>query len=823
MSVRKMAPRGLVVALVPLMLSAQEIGLRVRADHPSGRVSRYLTGACIEDVNHEIYGGLYSQMVYGESFQEPVEAPPPRGFVVYGGFWRCDEPDTMEAPEGAGFKLVSQHPAFGDGELAVEVLFPDKKAGNAGVLVKVNQPQVGADKFHGYEVALSPESQTLRLARHKNNFENIRDTPCEVPVGVWIPLSVRMAGATLEVFVAGKRVIRHDDAAQTLASGGVGLRTWQRGARFRNLSVKADGAVTPLPFVPPERPVAEVSKHWRMVSRGSAEGRCVIDRDRPFIGRQSQRLVFERGSGELGVENQGLNRAGMCFREGRPYEGVLWGRTEKPGELRVALESEDGSRIHAERSLALAAGDWQRLTFTLVPKAAEAKGRFVVSLKGSGSVTLGYAFLQPGEWGRFKGLPVRRDVAEAMIDEGITVLRYGGSMINSGEYRWKKMIGPRDRRPPYACIWYDESSNGWGIPDFLDFCEAAGFLAIPTLNVDETPQDMADFLEYVNGPAESPWGARRVADGHPQPYHLRHVSLGNEEKVNAAYAAKFKALAETIWAKDKNMVITVGDFLYNDAISDLGRLTGAASGIKDLDGQRQVLELAKRHGREVWFDIHLVTQTPGHPTVKAFPSYVDALARLGDGANGRAVVYELNAGIHSMHRALGNAAALIAIERDGRLPVVCSANGLQVDGQNDNAWDQGLLFMNPSRVWLQPPGYVMRMVSRGYQPLAVPVEIAGAPADIGASAKLSEDRKTLVVQVVNCGKTPRPVRLRVDGFAPAKESARVEELAAGLDDRNTAAEPLKVCPRQSEWRHGLKADETVYTVPGYSFTVLRFE
>ena len=133
-------------------------------------------------------------------------------------------------------------------------------------------------------------------------------------------------------------------------------------------------------------------------------------------------------------------------------------------------------------------------------------------------MTVGYAFLQPGEWGRFKGLPVRKDVAEGLIDQGITVLRQGGCMANAPEYRWKKMIGPREHRPPYTGWWYPHSSNGWGIFDFLNFCEAAGFLAIPDVNMGETPQDMADFIEYVNGPAEQRVGSQaRRATGTRRP------------------------------------------------------------------------------------------------------------------------------------------------------------------------------------------------------------------------------------------------------------------------------------------------------------------
>ena len=628
--------------MIPSILPAQEARLQIQVDKASGHLSRYLTGVCIEDANHEVYGGLYSQMIYGESFQEP------------------------------------------------------------------------------------------------------------------------------EIKIKG------------------------------------------------------VSKLWAVVGRGSAEGSCALETNQTFVGKQSQRLIFERGTGEYGLENQGLGRVGMCFRAGKPYEGLLWVRTEKPAALRIALESADGASIHAEQTLTVKEGDWQRLEFKLTPKADEKKGRFVVSLRQPGAITLGYVFLQPGEWGRFKGLPIRRDVAQAMVDQGITVLRYGGSMINSKEYRWKKMIGPRDRRQPYACQWYPFCTNGWGIFDFLNFCEAAGFLAIPDLNSDETPQDIGDFIEYVNGPAASPWGARRASDGHPEPYRLKHIQLGNEEKVDPAYAAKFKTLAEVIWAKDSDIIITIGDYAYAKPITDPEKLSGAASRITNMAAHSQILELARQKNREVWFDIHLNTGSPVDSTIPTFPTYVCALEQLRPEAKARTVVYELNAQIHTMRRALANAAALVAIERDGRIPVVCSASGLQVDGQNDNGWDQGLLFMNPSSVWLQPPGYVTQMFSRNYQPAMVPTTVSGL-GTINASAQRGENGRTLVVKIVNVGPDARPVWLKLDGYQPATETVQVEELAAPLDERNTAEAPLKVRPRLTKWNPLWKNGEALYAVPGNSFTILRFE
>ena len=440
----------------------------------------------------------------------------------------------------------------------------------------------------------------------------------------------------------------------------------------------------------------------------------------------------------------------MNFVAGKPYEGYVWARAEKATTFFASLESGDGSQVYAEAPLAVASNDWQRLDFTLTPSAVDKAGRFALKLKRPGSIVLGHAFLQPGEWGRFKGLPVRRDVAEGLIDEGVAVLRCGGSMVNSAGYKWKKMIGPRDRRPPYSGTWHRYSSNGWGIVDFMDFCEAAGFEYVPAFNMGETSQDMADFIQYAKGPADSAWGRRRVADGHPQPYRLRYVELGNEERVDASYFQKFKAMAEAVWAQDPEITIVVGDFAYGEPIRDPFNFRGAASGIHTLAAQRKILRLAKQHNREVWFDVHVGTEGPRPAAdLAGMFSFIDALERIADGARFKVAVFEFNAGNHAQRRALANALAINAVERDGRLVIAASANCLQPDGQNDNGWDQGLLFLNPSQVWLQPPGYVTQMLSHNYLPQLVKCQTTGANGKLDANATRSDDGKTLVLQVVN--------------------------------------------------------------------------
>jgi hypothetical protein len=226
-----------------------------------------------------------------------------------------------------------------------------------------------------------------------------------------------------------------------------------------------------------------VSGMWRAFCRGSAQGEWAYDKQDAFVVQQSQRMTFKDGDGEVGLENQSLNRWGMNFVKGKRYEGQLWLRAAQPTRVWLSLESADGTRVYADTHVEAISAGWRRLDFELTPKENDKAGRFAIRLKEPGSVCLGYAYLQPGAWGRFKGLPVRKDVSEALLAQGLTVLRYGGSMVNHAEYRWKKMVGPSDCRPPYKGTWYPHSSNGWGIFDFLNFCEAAGFLGIPAIKI----------------------------------------------------------------------------------------------------------------------------------------------------------------------------------------------------------------------------------------------------------------------------------------------------------------------------------------------------
>src|SRR4051812_48752110 len=118
---------GMLVAVNAL---AQDVVIRVDTRQAGRPVSRYLTGACIEDVNHEIYGGIYSQMIFGESFAEPPRSAPVKGFVSPDGQWKGVD-GVVFGEAGAGPKLISSVGPFANGEAGVEVYFDGEGGGNA--------------------------------------------------------------------------------------------------------------------------------------------------------------------------------------------------------------------------------------------------------------------------------------------------------------------------------------------------------------------------------------------------------------------------------------------------------------------------------------------------------------------------------------------------------------------------------------------------------------------------------------------------------------------------------------------------------------------
>jgi alpha-L-arabinofuranosidase len=711
--------------------SGQQATIRVDATSVLHQVNPRYIGVNLEDLNHECYGGLYSQLIHGESFQEHIDP-------------------------GPIFALTDRQ--------RIRVFVGENERG---------QLELWGIRGRIWGINAAREALGLPPNAEEARPENaLRTTERPIPL----------------------EELREDQRRVLLANAN------------------------------PER---WVSRQWRSFESGSARGTFGFDRTSPFVGRQSQALTFAGGTGEVGIENAGLNRWGINLVGGRPYEGLLRVKTARAATLWVSLLDSTGSKKLAETKLDVGpAAEYQRIAFTLTPSASDEKGRLGVALRAPGSVTLGYAFLQPGAWGRFKDLPLRKDLAQALIDQGVKVVRYNGSMVNRAPdghlYKWKEMIGPRDLRKPYRGYFNAYASNGFGIFDFLNFAEAAGFLAVPGLRTDETPQDLQDFLEYTNGPAGSPWGTRRASDGHPAPYGLRHLEIGNEEALDDAYCERFETLAKAIWAKDPGMILLVAHNLRSDPKT---WQPGPGGEMSDLlaHAVRLVRFAQQQHG-VIWWDHHYNAQAEDYakgpnPSIAVIETFRQSLRQLVPGYNLVVAPLEENGRIHDMQRALLHARNLNAFFRMGDLPAITVANALQA-WQQDLVFDQGETVFTSSKAIPQPSYYVDQTIARNWAPRVVRTVVGGV---LDAQARVTEDGGALILDVVNDGNEPVAASLNVTGFPLNAKPAVVTELTGANDAINTPENPGRVRPQTRTWDHGARDGVAQYTFPPRSVTLMRFE
>jgi alpha-L-arabinofuranosidase len=569
-----------------------------------------------------------------------------------------------------------------------------------------------------------------------------------------------------------------------------------------------------------------ISGMWRSALSGSAIGSFSLDTSNPFKGSQSQQITFTSGSGSVGVNNMGLNRWGTDWVSGKQYDGYLYLRSRGSVAVQVAAESSGGT-VYAAQSVTVRGAAWTKYSFSLTPNTTDYAGRFTIKLTRPGRLNVGYVYLEPGTWGRFNGLPVRLDIGNALRAQHNTVLRYGGSNSDPGtfgpgtwaNYKWKNMVGPREYRPNYNGWWYPYESDGWGIPDFLNLAEALGADAIPTFNSYETPQDMADFVDYLEGSTSTTWGAQRAADGHPAPYAFRQIEFGNEAYLDSNYATRFNNAANAIWAKDPSIIVTVADVGYGNVISDPGHVTGSYSGVSTLAAYQSILNNAVSHQAQIAIDVHINDDAPEgvQQSVDALKSLDYWLYQYNQGANYHLNVFELNAGQHNMERALANAKAISLLQQYGdRVTVVSSANALQPDGQNDNGWNQGLVFFDTHRSWFQPPGYVTTMLSDSNLGTVVHAETSNPSLAVSAQFNGSQ----LVLQVTNESAVAQTPTITLTGFTPASGSAKITSLSGARTDQNNASNVIQVTPQNSTVAYTLIGGALTLAFAANSVTVV---
>ncbi len=248
-----------------------------------------------------------------------------------------------------------------------------------------------------------------------------------------------------------------------------------------------------------------------------------LDSTSPFDGERSARLVAEE------ARPASLSQEGLAVRKGTAYRFEGYFRSQggnlKPTVLLKARHP-DGSWIElASRALSNPSTTWAKQSFELVSAGSTDRAVFELSVSGSGTVWADKLSLMPTD--NLNGW--RRDVVEVVKDARPGVIRWGGSVVDPGGYRWKIGIGDRDRRAPFPNRpWGRMDPNDVGIDEFLQFCELVDASPLVCVSFSDGPQSARDLVSYCNGGADTEWGGKRAANGHPQPYGVRLWQIGNE-------------------------------------------------------------------------------------------------------------------------------------------------------------------------------------------------------------------------------------------------------------------------------------------------------
>ncbi len=794
---------ALVIVAAAVGCTTPDATILVDASKVEQQITPWLYGACMEDVNHEIYGGLYDQKIFGESFEEPVPSPAFDDFTEYDGIWETSG-GILRVAAHSGAKLVYDRLEQIAGPVSVELKFMHGGSGdNAGLLLSVSQPGRGADNFYGYEISLVADGSKVILGKHKHNFTLLAEAVVGCDAAKWNRLGALLDGDGVKIFLNGACVLTAKDDDPELKAGKIALRTWNSDVQFRNIKI---GNAAPLAFR--TTPAVQVSRQWDAVGMVDNKSSYRHVADGAYNGSYSQQIELLAGVGKAGIANMGLNRWGIAVRKGQNFEGRLYLKGAVKGAVTIALESADGAKIHALTQLTGITGGWQKFPFRLISDADDPKARFAVYLNKPGRLQVDQVTLMTTGDDQFNGLPLRNDIGQAMVDQGLTFLRYGGTMINTEGYRFKKMIGDRDKRPPYTGHWYRWSTNGFGIEDFLQFCEAAGFEPSFAVNIEETPEDMADMIEYLNGPATSVWGRKRAENGHPEPYHVKYIGIGNEEVLFHGdradeydhYIERFNLLHDAMKAKDPSISLVCTAWWRPDSPS-------IEKVFRAMDGKADYWDY------HPWAD----QLTSGSDVMAELRQMQQMFLGWNPATTLKCAIFEENGNSHNIQRVLGHVTLQNAVRRMGDFVLTsCAANALQPYGQNDNGWDQGQVFFTPTQVWGMPPYYAQQMAAANHQPLLV-ASRTQSPADaLDVTATRSEDNRRLVLHIANTSGGTVNTRLQVDGLGTIAD-VRAVSLSGALDDVNTPDEPERITPRERPLKPAAK--QTIVIAP-YSYTIV---
>jgi alpha-N-arabinofuranosidase len=578
--------------------------------------------------------------------------------------------------------------------------------------------------------------------------------------------------------------------------------------------------------------------NWSLIEDETGKAAMALDFEHGLnkILNVSLKLTVEKSGEPVGLANTGF--WGIPVKPQTTYRCSFYAKTSSNNSspLTVGIESNDGKIIYAEAEVTGVTDEWKQYK-TMLTTSKDVKitdeARFVITTKGKGTYWFNLVSLFPPTFNNGTN-GNRPDIMKMLADMKPSFLRFPGGNYLEGDkfsdrFDWKKTLGPLNQRAGHFGPWNYRSTDGMGLLEFLEWCEDikvepvlgvfAGYVLKEDYIDDEDHlkpfvKDALDEIEYITGDENTKWGAIRAANGHPEPFKLNYIEIGNEDEydLSGSYESRFKQFYTAIRAKHPNIQL----------ISTI-----------DQSG------LSKETPPDVIDEHYYLSASEMQKNANRFDSYDRKGSKIfvGEWASmeGRPT--------NNFNAALGDAAFMTGMERNSDIITMASYAPLFAN-VNHGAfqWTPDLIGYNAVSVYGSPSYYAQKMFSTYIGDQVINIDVKNIPVQMqrlnrtdsayGVKAEnipvlyqvATKNSKTgtVYLKVVNTGSSAQNVSINLKGVT--KIASNVLSIVLKADDpkeTNSITDPEKLIPITTKIK-GMNKNFN-YVFPAYSISVLQIE
>lgn len=564
---------------------------------------------------------------------------------------------------------------------------------------------------------------------------------------------------------------------------------------------------------------------WDLERKNGGICTVSLETDTPIHINNPHYLVFDAltiGADGVGIRNDGFD--GIVLQKGSTYNFSAFMRmldgTDVPIVIRL-IDNNNKQAVLAEAKLTLDSKDWKKYEATLVPTVQTDNASLVILFKKKSKTAIDMVSLFPADTfkGRKNGL--RRDIAEKIAELKPSFMRFPGGCLAHGDgisniYNWKNTIGPVEQRKGERNIWNYYQSYGLGYFEYLQFCEdigakpipvvAAGVScqnsgrtrgtgqeAIPMEDMSSYIQDVLDLIEYCNGTATSTWGKKRAEAGHPAPFNLEYLGIGNEDKITKDFEVRFKMIVDAVRKKyPKIKIIGTSGPASDGEDFEKGWKTAISENVSTVDEHY--------YKSPDWFLKNLNRYDRYSRTAPKV--YLGEYASWGN----------------KLFNALAEAAYMTGLERNGDVVEFASYAPL-LARIGHTQWNPDLIYFDGKDVYPTVNYYVQQLfsVNRGNIYFDNIINVKDSNETQPVSCLKDKATGDLILKFVNTTDREKEVHVNLSQFKKLGKQASLYVLKGDKDATNTRENGCSIVPVESAFKPQKAFD---YIMPPYSLSVI---